>query len=205
MAKNPRWNKPLSSWEEYFAEWIMNPESQNLLDAIIFFDFRNVYGNQKFTDRLREMINSLISQQTVFLYHLAGNTFNTKIPNIVSGNALAAEMLDLKASVNHIIMFARIYSLQYNLWSTNTIERLYELKSKQIIEDDTADEIIFVYNHLMKLRFKNQIRQLDNNLPLSNQLNIKSLIEIEVSILKKVISLIPGYHNKLNFDFRLTT
>lgn len=208
MAKNPQWNKPISTWEKYFANWIITPESQNLLDAIIFFDFRNVYGNEVFTDRLRKMINSLISQQTVFLYHLAINTFNTKTPNITSSNILSdgnAEMLDLKGSINHIIMFARTYSLQNNIWSTNTIERLNALRSRQIIENDTVDEIIFVYNHLMKLRFKNQVRQLDNNLPLSNMLNTKSLIDIEISILKKVLSQISTYHNKLNLDFRLTS
>ena len=102
-------------------------------------------------------------------------------------------------------MFARTYSLQNNIWSTNTIERLNSLKSKQIIEKNTIDEIIFVYNHLMKLRFKNQINLLDNNLPLSNLLNTKSLIDIEISILKKLLSLIPAYQNKLSVDFRIVT
>ena len=202
MAKNPQWNKPISTWEKYFTNWIKAPESQNLLDAIIFFDFRNVYGKEEFCERLRKMINTLISQQSVFLYHLASNTFNTKIQNITSGNA---EMLDLKGSINHIIMFARTYALQNNIWSTNTIERLSALKSRQIIEQNTVDEIIFIYNHLMKLRFKNQINQLDNNIPLSNVLNTKSLIDIEISILKKVLSQISEYHNKLNVDFRIST
>jgi PAS domain S-box-containing protein len=206
MASNPQWNRPVSAWEKYFSQWILTPEPQNLLDASIFFDFRNVYGNEEFTQHLRKIIGMLISQQEVFLYHLACNTFNTKTQNISLGNLMSernAEMLDLKGLVNHIIMFARTYSLQNNIWHTNTIDRLNAIKSKQIIENKTVDEIIFVYNYLMKLRFKNQIYLFDNNLQLSNTLNTKNLIDIELAILKKVLSQIPVYQNKLSLDFRI--
>ncbi|QQS52681.1 MAG: cache domain-containing protein [Bacteroidota bacterium] len=208
MAKNPQWNKPISTWEKYFTNWIITPEPQNLLDAIIFFDFRNVYGSEEFAERLRKMIYALISKQSVFLYHLAYHSFNTKTQSISAGNILSdgnAEMLDLKASINHLIMFARTYALQNNIWATNTIERLEALKTKHILEKKTVDEIIFVYNYLMKLRFKNQINLLDKNLPLTNLLNTKSLIDIEVSILKKVLSQLPAYQNKLSIDFRIST
>lgn len=208
MAKNPQWNKPISTWEKYFTNWIITPEPQNLLDAIIFFDFRNVYGSEEFAERLRKMIYALISKQSVFLYHLAFHSFNTKTQSISAGNILSdgnAEMLDLKASINHLIMFARTYALQNNIWATNTIERLEALKTKHILEKKTVDEIIFVYNYLMKLRFKNQINLLDKNLPLTNLLNTKILIDIEVSILKKVLSQLPAYQNKLSIDFRINT
>jgi CBS domain-containing protein len=101
-------------------------------------------------------------------------------------------------------MFARIYSLKNNLWLTNTLERLNILKAKQIVNPASIDEIIFAYNFLMKLRFKNQVVLLDNNMPLSNQLNTKKMIDIELQILKKVLSVIPSFQNKLNFDFKLT-
>jgi len=208
MAKNTQWNNPVSKWEKYFTNWILTPEPQNLLDAIIFFDFRNVYGREEFAERLRKMIYALISQQSVFLYHLAFNSFNTKTQNISTGNIRSdsnAEMIDLKGSISHIIMFARIYSLQNNIWATNTIERLNALKSKNIIEMKTVDEIIFAYNFLMKLRFKNHIKLLDNNLPLSNMVNAKDLLDFEISILKKVMSQISSYQNKLSIDFRLST
>ncbi|MFA5848569.1 MAG: DUF294 nucleotidyltransferase-like domain-containing protein [Bacteroidales bacterium] len=208
MAKNPQWNKPLSTWEKYFTNWIMTPEPQNLLDAIIFFDFRNVYGNTAFAEHLRETVNSLVSQQSVFFYHLATNASNIKTQQISSSHIITdknAEIIDLKSSINNIIMFARIYSLQNNIWCTNTIERLNALKSKQIIDESIIDEIIFVYNYLMRLRFKNQIILLGNNAPLSNLLNTKYLMEIEVSMLKKVLSQIPTYQNKISLDFRLKT
>ena len=208
MAKNPQWCKPLSAWERYFRNWITTPEAQNLLDASVFFDFRNIYGDESIAERLRNTVSGSIKDNPLFLYHLAFNTSNTKPQHISSGNILSdrnADLIDLKSAVSPIIMFARTYSLQNNIWHSNTIERLTALKEKQIISEKTIDEIIFTYNYLMKLRFRNQAEMADNNLPLSNSLNSRNLIDQELFLLKKVLSAIPEYQSKIKTDFRITS
>jgi PAS domain S-box-containing protein len=207
MAKNPHWCKPINVWENYFADWIATPEPQNLLDATIFFDFRNIYGEESFTERLRTTVSNLVKERSLFLYHLAYNTFNTKSQQIHSGTKISekyTDPIDLKNAVNLIIMFARTYSLQNNIWYSNTIDRLNALKTKHIINENTIDEIIYSYNFLMKLRFRNQVELSDSQLPLSNTLQSKKLNEIEFSVLKKVLSLIPAYQHKISMDFRIT-
>lgn len=208
MAKNHKWCQPVSVWENYFADWIVTPETQNLLDATIFFDFRNVYGKNDLTESLKNTISNLINKHSLFLYHLAYNTFYTKHLQIASGNILQdknTEPIDLKNAVNPIIMFARTYSLQNNIWCTNTIDRLNALRSMHLINPITADEVIYAYNHLMKLRFKNQMELSDRSLPLSNIINTKQLLDIETAILKKILALIPAYQNKIAIDFRIST
>jgi len=207
MAKNKQWCKPVSVWEKYFADWITTPEPQNLLDATIFFDFRNIYGDEAFANRLRMTISNLIRERSLFLYHLAYNTFNTKSQQISSGSIISdksSEIIDLKEAVNLIIMFARTYSLQNNIWCSNTIERLNELREKQIIYENTIEEMIFAYNFLMKLRFRIQAELSSAKMPLNNLLNTKNLPGIELSVLKKVLALIPSYQHKLSIDFRIT-
>lgn len=208
MAKNRQWCQPFSVWEKYFTDWITTPEPKNLLDATIFFDFRIVSGEEEFTDNLRNIISVLIKKHSIFLYHLAYNTYNLKLQHISSGNIISdknTELIDLKNAVNPLIMFVRTYSLQNTISYTNTLERLNALKSKKILSGNTADEIIFAYNLLMKLRFKNQIELSDSNLPLSNTMNLNKLTGIEFSLLKKTLSLIPVYQNKLSVDFRIST
>lgn len=208
MAKNKQYCQPISVWEKYFAGWITTPEPQNLLDATIFFDFRSVYGNEELTERLRNTISNIIKANPLFLYHLAYNTYNIKPQQLSSGNIISdkhADLIDLKQAVSLIIMFARTYSLQNNIWNYNTIDRLNTLKTQNIINANTIDEIIYAYNFLMKLRFKNQIILIDNNLPLSNILNTKKLIDVELFILKKVLTLISTYQNKISLDFRIST
>ena len=208
MAKNPQWCKPLRIWEKYFTNWITTPEPQNLLDATVFFDFRSVYGDDTIIERLRKTVAGSIKDNPLFLYHLAYNTFNSKPPHISSGNILSDrnfEVVNLKIAVTPFIMFARTYSLQNNIWYTNTIERLTALKEKHIINETTVDEIIFSYDFLMKLRFRNQVYLSENIMPSSNSLNSRNLVDQELFLLKKVLTSIPDYQNKIKTDFRVTT
>jgi CBS domain-containing protein len=208
MAKNRQWCKPLREWERYFTDWIATPEPQNLLEATIFFDFRNIYGDEAYTEGLRKKISNLVRERSMFLYHLAYNTFSIKPQQISSGSIISEKntgTVDLKEAVNIIIMFARTYSLQHDIWYPNTIERLNALKEMKIINETTADEIIFVYNFLMKLRFRNQADLSAEKMPPSNILNTQKLQGIELSGLKKVLSLIPGYQHKISVDFRIST
>jgi len=208
MAKNPHWCKPLSAWEKYFDTWIATPEPQNLLDATIFFDFRSTYGDETLIERLSNRIEESIKRNPLFLYHLAFNTFNAKSAHISSGNILSDKQddsVDLKSAMAPIIMFARTYSLQNSIRCSNTIERLTALKEKHIMSENTINEIIYMYYFLMNLRLKNQIEQVDNNAPVSNKLNTKKLIDIELFLLKKVLSSIPDYQNKIKIDFRISS
>jgi CBS domain-containing protein len=148
----------------------------------------------------------LLTRQNVFLYHLAFNTYNTKVQQITSVSPLsekAGETIDLKGCLSHIVMFARTYALQNRIWETNTVERLNTLKSKQIVACGTIDEIIYVYNFMMKLRLKNQVKQIENHAQISNLLNTKFMAEPEFSHLKKILTMLPAYQNKISLDFRL--
>jgi CBS domain-containing protein len=208
MANNPKWCKPLNIWKNYFTDWITTPVPQNLLDASVFFDFRSIYGDESFTERLKRTVDSSIKDNPLFLYHLAYNTSNSKPPHILSGNILSdknADAVNLKTAVTPFIMFARTYSLQNNIWCSNTIERLSALKEKNIISEYTIDEIVFGYDFLMKLRFRNQAYLSENNMPLSNSLNSRNLVDPELFLLKKVLTSIPDFQNKIKADFRITT
>jgi CBS domain-containing protein len=207
MARNPQWCKSLIEWEKYFMNWISTPDPQHLLDASIFFDFRNVFGDNKITERLHEVVSSGIKRNPQFLYHLAHNAFNTKVQHISGSNLLTDkhfDLVDLKNAVVPIILFARTYALQHSIYGTNTIDRIKSLKEKHLISEATADEMMYAYNFLMKLRFRNQIELLESNLPLSNIISTRKMMEIELHLLKKVLSIIPDFQNKIKIDFRIS-
>jgi len=206
MAKNPQWCQPVSGWETYFSRWILTPEPQNLLDATIFFDFRPVYGEEHFTLQLRDQINSQIAGRGVFLYHLAQQVCHGKYPHLPASTISdkGSDPIDLKHLVNFVVMFARLYALQNNISPQNTLERLDALKERNLINDTSFHELRFSYNYLMKLRFRNQVYQAENKLPLSNYMNIKLLTNFELSILKDIVSHFPVYQRMIAADFRVT-
>ncbi|KAF0199774.1 MAG: Uncharacterized protein FD166_202 [Bacteroidetes bacterium] len=208
MSKNEQWCKPLNVWEDYFAGWIATPESQQILEASIFFDFRFVYGNEEIVSSLRNSISGYVSLHPLFLYHLAFNTFTIKSQHIGSGNILSdkhTDVVDLKSAMAPVIMFARAYSLQNSICYTNTIERLTALKERRVISEETIDEIVYVYNFLMKLRLKNQADLISNHSVVSNLFNVKKMNDIELLLLKRVLASIPDYQNKIKVDFRVTS
>jgi PAS domain S-box-containing protein len=207
MANNPQWCRPFSTWEKYFTGWITTPEPENLLDASIFFDFRSVFGDETIIEKLRKTVSDSIKDNPLFLYHLAYNTFSAKPQHISSGNILSdrnADIVDLKSAVIPIIMFARTYSLKNNFHSSNTIERLTALKEKHFLNETIISDIVFSYNFLMKLRFRNQVDHAEKNIPISNSMNSKNLTGLEIYLLKKVLSAIPDYQNLIKTDFRIT-
>lgn len=202
MANNPKWAQPVSVWENYFANWMNTPEPQNLLEATIFFDFRNIFGDPEFTERLRNKISDLSKKHSLFIYHMANYIYSLKPLNIPSEKS--NELFDLKPAVNFIVMFARLYALQYNIWQHNTIYRLNALKENRHISILTCNEMLYAYNFLMKLRFKNQVFLSEQSLPLSNHINLKNLTVFEYTILKKIISQFQVYKSKIASDFRIT-
>ena len=50
------------------------------MEVSIFFDFRCLYGDSKFTDALHEHIRSRAQNQKAFLYQMAQNTLLFKVP-----------------------------------------------------------------------------------------------------------------------------
>jgi len=202
MAMNTQWCKPISTWESFFSEWISAPVPQNLLDVSVFFDFRNVYGDHGLTDRLKEKVHRLMYEYPICIYHMAQHLVQAKAPQIISDKN--ADNLDLKHATNLITMFARVYVLNHNIRNTNTRERLIALKTNKIIQENSVDEILYVYEFLMKLRFRNQIELKEKNLPMSNLLNTKKLMDIEGVFLKKILSVFPIYQNKIAVDFRVS-
>lgn len=206
MASNPQWCKPLSEWKKHFVNWISKPEPKNLLDASIFFDLRFVYGEEKLVIRLQDTITAAIGKHPLFCYHMALNTYNTKVNQISTGNILTGEhsdTLDLKLAMIPITMFARTYALKHALYYTNTLERLQAMHERNIIHPKTLEEMMYAFNILMQLRLKNQLRQIDQKQPPSNTLDTSHHLDFEVYVLKRVLSLIPNYQQRIKQDFSL--
>jgi len=207
MAKNPKWCVSLDEWKNHFSHWINEAEPQDLLDISIFFDFRLLHGDIKMVEELKQHISSVSEGKTGFFNHLAKNSLLVRPPINFIGNIVVKssgerqDAFDIKHSLLPIVDFARIYCLRYNVDATNTLRRLRKLHEKDIINKATLNEIVECYNYLMKLRFKHQTEDYQENRKLNNFINPKRLTQVEQYMLKKIFSQINGFQKKLSFDF----
>jgi len=208
MAQNPQWTQPLSVWKEYFSSWINSSDPQSILDSSIFFDFRCIYGEERFIGTLRQHVDEVTEKKPVFFYHLAQSVIKFRPPlsffgNIVGNHQGADENnIDIKKILLPVTGFIRIYALQNNVNETNSVLRLQQLYEQRIINRSMYDELLQSYNFLMYQRLRFQSGSLLNDAAPGNTINVEELTHIEVTTLKKVLHEISNFQSKLNFDFK---
>ena len=208
MAMNPMWCQPLSTWKKYFTEWIHTAEPEALLQASIFFDFRGAYGDFDLADKLRRhLFNSLVGWPG-FFRHLTENALFFTPPIgffrnfLVESKGEHRDTFNIKAAMQPVVDYARIYALQHKISETNTFGRLHQLLAKRKITTQEHNELETAYSYLMQQRFVNQVKAaIDESSEPDNYVNPKHLSRIEQTMLKEIFKRIEKFQAKLSFDF----
>ncbi|MCG6910090.1 MAG: DUF294 nucleotidyltransferase-like domain-containing protein [Deltaproteobacteria bacterium] len=208
MAKNPKWCQPLSQWKAYFSNWIHTAEAENLLKASIFFDFRGGYGETALIDSLRQHLFLTLGGWSGFFRHLSENALHFKPPIGFFGNFVVEhkgenkDKFDIKSAMTPIVDFARIYALKNNISETNTLERLEQLRIKQVLKQKEYEELEKAYSFLLQIRFVRQVTAImDEKGKPDNFINPKSLTRIEQKMLKEIFTRVENFQSRLEVDF----
>ncbi len=208
MAKNSKWCQPLKVWKKYFGEWIHTASPEALLQASIFFDFRGGYGDADLIDELREYLFKSLVGWPGFFRHLAENAMFFTPPIgffrnfLVESKGEHRDSFDIKAAMQPVVDYARIYALNHRIEETNTLGRLHELFEQKELSAQQYQELDAVYSYLMQQRFVRQVRaSLEENGKPDNYINPKKLSRIEQTTLKEIFKRIETFQAKLSFDF----
>lgn len=205
MASNPKWCQPMSVWKNYFSEWIMKSESEDLLKTKIFFDFRRAWGKSELASELRASLRESIESTTRFFFLLARDVLRFESPVGLFGNFTQASGsggdIDIKAVMTFIVDFARIYALKSSLSETNSIDRLTALQEKGILKAASYDEMVQAYSYLMYLRLSNQVKKYSDTGAADNSIDPYSLTSIDQKMLKEIFAQIKHFQVRLSYDF----
>ena len=208
MAKNPQWCQPLSQWKQYFSSWIHSAEGEDLLRASIFFDFRGAYGDMTLIDNLRQHLFATLEGWSGFFRHLAENALYFRPPIGLFRNFLVEskgehkDKFDIKAAMVPIVDFARIYALKNRIEETNTLERLHQLRIKQVLQQKQYEELEKAYSFLLQTRFVRQVTAImDEKGKPDNYVNPKKLTRIEQKMLKEIFIRIGKFQSQVEAEF----
>jgi CBS domain-containing protein len=212
MAKNPKWCQPLKVWKKYFGGWIHSASPEALLQASIFFDFRGGYGDMGLIDELRDHLFESLVGWAGFFRHLAENALYFAPPIgffrnfLVESKGEHRDSFDIKAAMQPVVDYARIYALNNRIAETNTLGRLHRLMDQKVLNDQQHQELDTVYSYLMQQRFVRQVTALleEDGRP-DNYINPKKLSRIEQTTLKEIFKRIEKFQGKLRFDFTGST
>lgn len=207
MAKNPKWNKPLKVWKQYFKEWIINPEPQHLLEIAIFFDMKHSIGSSKILDELFKYVNSILKENPGFFNFMArvGMTYKTQLSFFGKIQTEAIEehskTVNVKNAIRVIVNLVRLYAMKNGLSETNTIRRLKQLYELNVFSGQFYKDIVFSYEFLTILQLKTQVNSILQQSNPANYIDLSSLSSIEINLLKNVFSQVSIFQSKLKFDF----
>jgi len=197
MARNPKWCQPYSVWCGYFERWISAPDPQELLNVMIFFDFRAGYGTASLAEKLRDHVISFSKRQEIYLMHMARECMMNRVPLsffktfIVERDGEHKNKLDVKRQgLTPFVNFARVLAMKYGVKETNTMARLTVLKDDDHISEDLWSVASEGYELQMQLRLVHQLYQIENGLIPDNYLNPGQLTDLEKRMLKDAFSVI---------------
>ena len=204
MAMTPKWCQPISVWKSYFSRWIGESAPEDLMEVSIFFDFRCLYGDRRLTGELHEHIRSRAQNQKAFLYQMAQNTLLFKVPidffgklSVESGGE-HQNTFNIKHVIAQIVGFARIYAIFYGFEITNTLQRINRLLETDVLKADVHQEIVESYDYLMQLRFRHQVRRIDEGQEPDNHVHIEEISHMEKELLEKILANINQLRKRLS-------
>jgi PAS domain S-box-containing protein len=207
MAKNPRWNQPESVWRSQFSHWIHDAGPQELLELNMLFDFRCVAGEPQIARTLRNRILDEMQSYPLFFLHFAQNALLYKPPLNLLGNLQTSsdgegvKALSLKEALMPIVNFSRLYALKYRIDSTNTLDRLSELRDRGVISRESYDEMLPDYETLMRIRLRRQAMAIQQGIKPTNLISPDDLTSAEEIKLKKLFAIAVDLRKKMSFDF----
>ncbi len=207
MAGNPQWCQPISRWKKYFSDWINQKSQDGLLGVAVFFDFRIVYGSEKYADELRKHINKIIDGKTLFFHLLASDVSKYNIPtdifkeNRPENGPGAPEAFNIKNAISPLVDFIRVYSIQHHVGESNSLLRLEKMLRMNIIPEEEYHEIENIYSRMMEIRFRSHVNAILDNKSPDNMVAREELTVIEQTMIRKTFSEIIRYQQKILDDF----
>jgi CBS domain-containing protein len=161
LATNPARRVPCRAWQDQFGSWIQEPEEEALLEAAIFFDFRQLHGELDAEAALRPVIRRAAGNRR-FLGRLARAALRRRPPlgflRQLRGDHQGR--IDLKAhGTAPIVDLARLLALEAGSAETATVTRLRTATERGTV-GRTAADLGVAFEYLQEVRLRHQAGRL---------------------------------------------
>jgi CBS domain-containing protein len=210
MAGNPRCCQGLEEWQQRFGRWIHSPAEQELLNAVIFFDFRPLHGAEWLADALRARLLELAPARPAFLRQLAEHALEARPPlglfsDFDTDDAPGAPgTLDLKlAGARLFVDAARVLGLAAAIPHTNTGQRLRQGGARLGMREDEIASATEAFYFIQTLRLRTQLLGERHETGPANRIDPARLNEVDRRILKESLRQAQRLQSRLALDYQL--
>lgn len=197
MATNPRWCVSLTTWQEYYRQWVLQPEAEALLNISVFLDTRFLYGNKALLQCLQRRVAEYTKNNRRFLAILVANSLRVSPPLgmfrqfVLTKDGENGSVFNIKKqALSLLIELARIYALAANVTVIETPARLQAAVDAQIISDKSRNDILEAFHYINQVRFTHQKNALISGKVVSNKITPALLSQFERNHLKDAFRII---------------
>ncbi|MFG6114399.1 DUF294 nucleotidyltransferase-like domain-containing protein [Halobacillus sp. MO56] len=205
MAKEEKWRKSKEEWYENVKNWIEKMDGEEIRDFTIFVDFRPIFGDYSLAYELREFVVKRIQRSLNLHQLLMKDTLRFRVPiqpfGRITGVGKKRGLNLKKSAIMQIVNAIRIYSIKYGIDDVNTIKRLTALTEQERFHPRDAENAKLALHRLLTFRLQENLRQLDEDLPLSNELNLARLKKDEKRILRDALIIAKRLQQVLELSY----
>ncbi|MBP8163007.1 MAG: CBS domain-containing protein, partial [Propionivibrio sp.] len=209
MATNAKWRQPLRVWEQYFTQWIERPTPETLLASSIFFDLDSVWGNEKWADRLRNLINRKARVNPRFLTCMARNALLRTPPLgffkdfVVEADGRHTKAINLKRrGTAPMADLIRVHALAVGSQAQNSFERLQDVISANILPRGRGQDLHDTLEFISTVRIRNQADDLVAGLEPDNSIEPDKLSAFERKTLRDAFLILSDAQTFLKFRYQ---
>ena len=200
MATN--WNRSLPAFVVQFEDWMATPDTEALLGAAIFFDFRRVAGTLDL-----EPLESLLDrapETELFLHHVAASAASIRPPVGAFRRILVKNgAIDLKrGAIGPVVALARVYGLAAGGRARATLDRLAAAVEAGVLSREGGDNLAEAFRFVLDLRLGAQLEELAGGRPLDNDVELERLAPLERHYLKDALVAIRDALEGLEFTYQ---
>jgi CBS domain-containing protein len=210
MASNPELCLSLEEWRAKMGGWVADAVPKALLDAVICFDFRPIYGDASLAQNLRAWVHELTGRHPLFLRHMAENALRAQPALGRLGGYLVDDVpgargtIDLKAHGAKIIIdAARIFALAHAVAQTNTAERLRAAGAVMGMGEAQVHAAVDAFFMIQGIRLRIQAQMPVAEPALQNRAHPERLGRLESTVLKEALRIARELQDRLALDYRL--
>ncbi|MGC9457064.1 MAG: DUF294 nucleotidyltransferase-like domain-containing protein [Halothiobacillaceae bacterium] len=208
MATNPRWRQPLSTWRQYFSEWIGEPAPEPLLHSSIFFDLDAVAGEERFVETLQEQISREAPNSPRFLAALARNSLSRTPPLgffrtfVIETDGKQNRWIDLKSrGTAPMTGLIQVHALAAGSRAQNSFERLDDIAAAGWLPAGQTDQLRYALEIIAMSRIHHQAEDIRHERKVDNRIDPEVLSSLERHNLKDAFQVLSNAQKFLRFRY----
>ncbi len=201
MVNNRKWVKNQTDWKQTISRWVEQAQPEEMLDLAIMADATAVAGNRALLKPVSLHLSSLMANRMLVLQTFTQPALQFSTPLTLFGNVKDDKQgLDVKSGgIFPIVHGIRALALEYALIPKNTFDRIDALHHKQILDEETADNLTEALKLFFKLRLTQQLSQQHSH----NRIDLKQLERSERDLLRHAFHVVKKFKQLLAHHFQI--